>query len=247
MALNNQRINAAAFGASQADIEVGLRAYMLKVYNLMALGVAFTGLITLFMANNPALTQTLAIGPMKWVFFIALMAMGWFSPKIMTMQSTTAAQAFFWVYCALWGIMISPMIMYFMQTPTGVGDIARAFFITAGAFAGLSLYGYSTKRNLGPIATFASMAIIGLMIAGIVNMIFFSPSEGFSLFYSVAAVLLFSAVTAYQVQEIKSFYYSGNGDAVINRFAIFGALQLYGSFIVLFIHILNLIGMMRRE
>ena len=250
MALPNNRLNAAAFGGAQAgtDIDAGLRAYMLKVYNLMALGVAGTGAITLFMALNPQLTYTLAVGPMRWVLFFAVLGMGWFSPKIITMRSTAAAQGFFWVYCALWGVMISPMILAFLNIPGGVMDIARAFFITAGAFAGLSLFGYTTKRNLAPIAAFATMAVIGLVLAMLVNVIFFEPSSSFSLIFSVITVLLFSAITAYEVQQIKSMYLSAGGNqSVIGRYAIFGALQLYGSFIVLFIHILNIIGIMRNE
>lgn len=248
MALNTNSLRSATMSKahSQVNIEAGLRAYMIKVYNLMALGVAGTGLVTFFMASNPELTYTLAVGPMKWVLFFGLLGMGFMSSKLITMRSTVAAQAFYWVYCMLWGIMISPMIMYFLQSPEGVADIARAFFITSGAFAGLSLYGYTTKRNLAPIATFATMAIIGLIIAGFVQMIFFEASSQFSMLFSAGAVLLFSAVTAYQVQEIKSMYSDNIGDERLNRFAIFGALQLYASFIVLFIHILNLLGAMRR-
>ncbi|MFK7866906.1 MAG: Bax inhibitor-1 family protein, partial [Alphaproteobacteria bacterium] len=148
-------------------------------------------------------------------------------------------------YCALWGVMISPMILYFLNSPEGVMDIARAFFITAGTFAGLSIFGYTTKRNLAPIAAFATMAVIGLIIVGLVHMIFFAPSSGFSLIFSVGTVLLFSAITAYEVQQIKSMYMQNLGSHVIERYSIFGALQLYGSFVVLFIHILNIIGIMR--
>ncbi len=250
MALNPQQFGSASFRgtADQAAIDAGLRAYMLKVYNLMAMGVGLTGLVTLVMANSPELTIALAVGPMKWVLFFALIGMGFFSSKIITMRSSTMAHGFYWAYCVLWGIMIAPMILAFLQSPGGVYDIARAFFITAGTFAGVSIYGYVTKRNLGPIAAFASMAIIGLLIAGLVNIIFFEPSSQFGMLFSIGAVLLFAAMTAYETQMIKSMYLqnSGNGQ-MIERFAVFGALQLYGSFVVLFIHILNLIGIMRSE
>ena len=247
MALQNSRLHSAAFGAKASELDAGLRAYMLKVYNLMALGVAGTGVLTMVMAMNPQLTYQLAVGPMRWVLFFMLLGMGWFSPKIMTMRSASTAYIYFAAYCALWGVMISPWILMFLQTPEGIMDIARAFFITAGAFAGLSLYGYSTKKDLGPMAAFAGMAVFGLIIAGLVNMIFFEYSSGFSLFFSVATVGLFAIITAFQVQQIKSMYSQNYGSGVVERYAIFGALQLYGSFVVMFIHILSIIGIMRSE
>jgi FtsH-binding integral membrane protein len=219
---------------------------MLRVYNYMALGVAGTGAITLFMAANEQLMYTLAVGPIKWVLFIALIGMGWMSPKIINMKSTVAAQAFYWVYCALWGVMISPMIYMFLQTPQGVMDIARAFFITSGMFAGASIYGYVTKRDLAPFAKFMMMAIIGIIIASLVN-VFFVQSGGFSLFLSFGIVLLFAGMTAWETQDIKNMYSEHYGKDMISNMAVFGALRLYGNFVVMFIHILSIIGIMRSE
>ncbi|MEQ8602761.1 MAG: Bax inhibitor-1/YccA family protein [Marivibrio sp.] len=249
MALNpNRNYAATAAGArTGAEVDEGLRSYMLRVYNYMALGVAGTGLITLFMAMQPDLMYTLAVGPIKWVLFAAVLGMGFFSGKIVTMKSVVGAQAFYWVYCALWGVMISPLIYAFLQTPGGVLDIARAFFITAGMFAAVSLYGYVTKRDLAPIAKFLFMAIVGLIIAGLVNWIFFEPSSEFSMIFSVVAVLLFAGMTAYETQMIKNMYMEHLGQDAVSKMAIFGALQLYGSFVVMFIHILNIIGIMRSE
>lgn len=231
---------------ARADIDAGLRSYMLRVYNYMALGVAFTGLVTLFMAANPALMQTLALGPAKWVLFIAVLGMGWFSSKIITMRSTVAAHAFYWVYAALWGVMISPMIYAFLNVPGGTMDIARAFFITAGMFAGTSIFGYTTKKDLSAFGRFFVMATIGLLIAMLIN-VFFVESTMFSLITSVAAVLLFAGITAWETQEIKNMYYSAGSSGVVARMAIFGAFILYGSFVVMFIHILNILGIMRSE
>ena len=248
MALNpNRNYAATAAGArTGAEVDEGLRSYMLRVYNYMALGVAGTGLITLFMASQPDLMYTLAVGPVKWVLFIALIGMGFFSGKIITMKSVVAAQAFYWVYCALWGVMISPMIYYFLQSPGGVMDIARAFFITAGMFAGVSILGYTTKRDLSPFAKFFFMAVIGLIIASLVN-VFFVESTGFSLIISVVTVLLFAGITAWETQMIKNMYMEHMGQDAVAKMAVFGALQLYGSFVVMFIHILNIIGIMRGE
>lgn len=230
----------------RADIDAGLRAYMLRVYNYMALGVAFTGVVVLFMASNPNLMMTLAVGPMKWVLFIGVLGMGFMSGKIMTMRSTAAAHAFFWVYAGLWGVMISPMVAYFLQTTAGTMDVARAFFITSGMFAGASMYGYVTKKDLSGIGRFMVMAIIGLFIAGMVN-IFFIQSGGFAMLVSFGMVLLFAGMTAWETQKIKSMFYQAQSDNAVVRMAIFGAFILYGSFVVMFIHILSLLGMMRGE
>ncbi len=246
MALNPNRYAAQTGTASQTEVDAGLRSYMLRVYNYMALGVAFTGVLVLFMASNPQIMVTIAVGPMKWVLFAALIGMGFFSHRIVSMRSTAMAHAFYWVYCALWGAMISPMVAYFLQTETGTMDVARAFFITAGMFAGVSLFGYTTKKNLSGLATFFMMAVIGLVIAMLVNA-FLVQSTGFSLLISVAVVLVFAGITAYETQMIKNMYMENLGDAQITKFALFGALILYGSFVTLFIHILSIIGIMRGE
>ena len=243
--LRNSTVNSQT--SSRADIDAGQRSYMLRVYNYMSLGVAFTGIIVLLMAANPNLMISLATGMAKWVLFAAVIGMGFLSGKIMTMKSTMAAQAFFWIYAALWGVMISPMVAYFLQTTSGTMDVARAFFITAGMFAGSSIFGYVTKKDLSALGRFFVMASIGLLIAMFVN-VFFIKSTGFSMITSVVAVLLFAAMTAWETQKIKSMYYQAAGDAhVIGRMAIFGAFQLYGSFVIMFIHILNIIGIMRSD
>jgi len=229
---------------TRADVDEGLRKYMLSVYNYMAMGVAFTGLITLVMANMPDLMYTVAVGPIKWVLFIALLGMGFMSTKIITMKSTAAAQGFYWVYCALWGVMISPMIYAFLGTPGGILDIARAFFVTAGMFAGMSIVGYTTKKDLSGFGRFAVMAVIGIIIAGLVNAFFVGSSE-FAFIMSLVTVLLFAGITAWETQMIKNMYQEHYGQDAIARFAIFGALQLYGSFVVMFIHILSIFGAMR--
>lgn len=245
MALNPNRYATRAGTADREEIDAGLRSYMLRVYNYMALGVAFTGLIVLFMSSNPAIMVQLAVGPMKWVLFAAVMGMGFFSSKIVTMKSTFAAHAFYWVYCALWGVMISPMVAFFLQTTEGTMDVARAFFITAGMFAGASLFGYTTKKDLSGIGRFLMMAVIGLLIAMVVNI--FIASSMFSLILSAAVVLVFAGLTAYETQQIKNWYMDTLGDTQVGRLALFGALLLYGSFVTMFIHILNLLSILRSE
>ena len=179
----------------------------------------------------------------KWFLFFGILGMGWFSPKILTMQSTVAAQLYFWVYCALWGVMIAPFVASFLNTQQGMMDVARAFFITAGMFAGASLFGYTTKRDLSAFGRFFMMATIGLIIAMLVNY-FFVQSTMFSFGISALVVLVFAGITAWETQGIKEMYYEAPGE-VVTKMAVFGALQLYATFVVMFIHILNLIGIMR--
>ena len=143
MALNPRNrgfAQTAGYAGVDADVDAGLRKYMLSVYNYMALGVAFTGIIAMAVALNPAIMQAVAIGPMKWVLFIGVLGLGFFSGKIMFSGSPAMAQGAFWLYAAMWGALIAPM--FYMYTGE---SIVRVFFITAAAFAGTSLYGYTTK------------------------------------------------------------------------------------------------------
>lgn len=222
-----------------ADIDTGLRSYMLGVYNYMALGVAFTGIIALLVVMSPTLMQALVFSPLKWVLFGGIFLSGFIAPRIMMSGSVTACHAVYWVYAAMWGALMAPMFMMY------TGDsLVRVFFITAAAFAGLSLYGYTTKRDLSPIAAFATMAIIGVLVAIVVNM-FFLQSAGFQLLISIGVVLLFAGLTAYETQMIKQMYHEGDGHEVQTRKSIFGAYMLYGSFVTLFVWLLSIFGVAR--
>ncbi len=240
MALGPERATLTRADARRAEIDVGQRSYMLRVYNYMSLGVAMTGAIALYVASNPAMVQ--AIGSMFWLFFIGIIGLGWFAPRIMASKSVAAAQACFWVYAGLWGALLGPMLWAYAQVDPML--IARAFFITAGAFAGLSLFGYTTKKNLGPMGAFLSMATIGLLIAMLVNY-FFIQSVGFDWFVSIGVVLVFSGLTAYETQMIKNMYAETDAADVTTRKAVFGAFMLYGACITLFVWILHILGLMR--
>lgn len=242
MALNPNQFSATATTASQEEIDAGLRSYMLRVYNYMALGVALTGGICLAVASNQALFNFTAGS--FWLFFIGIMGMGFFSHKIVTMKSVAAGHAFYWVYCALWGLAIAPMVAMFLAQDPAI--VARAFFITTGMFAGMSLVGYTTKKNLSGLSTFFLAAIIGLFIAILVNA-FLVESTLFSLIISCAVVLVFAGLTAYETQMIKNMYAEHYGQDQVAKFALFGALILYGSFVTLFIHILNILAILRGE
>jgi hypothetical protein len=243
--MNDTRRNAGATLArgGALAIDQGLRQYMLGVYNYMALAVAGTGLVSLAVASNPALVTTIAATPLKWVLFAAILGIGFFAPRIIFSGSKTAAHGLFWIYAAAWGAMIAPMLFAFNQAGLAQ-EIYKAFFITAATFGATSLYGYTAKRDLSGMGTFLFMASIGLLIAIVLNALIFK-STIMSLVTSGAVVLVFSAVTAYETQMIKEMYREGSESN--ERASIFGAFALYGSFVTLFVHILNILGIMRND
>ncbi len=239
MALGPDRRYMTQTQADAAQIDEGLRKYMLGVYNYMALGVAFTGIVALFVATQPALLQAIALSPFRWVLFGGILLMGFVAPRIIMTGSMAVAHGSFWVYAALWGALMSPMFLVY------TGDsMVRVFFITAAAFAGTSLYGYTTKRNLAPLGAFFMMATIGILVALLVN-IFILQSELFHLGLSIVVVLVFAGLTAYETQMIKNMYYEGDGNEVATRKSIFGAFMLYGSFVTMFIWLLSIFGVAR--
>lgn len=222
--------------ASRDEIDAGLRSYMLRVYNYMALGVAFTGIVALAVASSPALMQMIAVGPFKWVLFIGILGLGWFAPKVILTGNSVTAQLAFWAYAAMWGGLMAPMFHVYTEA-----SIAKVFFITSGAFAGMSLYGYTTKRDLAPMGRFLSMATIGILIAMLVNM-FLVQSSGFDMILSIVVVLVFAGLTAYETQAIKESYFEDDSTDVQSKKAVFGAFILYGSFVTMFIWMLHLFG-----
>jgi FtsH-binding integral membrane protein len=226
--------------AEAARIDVGLREYMLRVYNYMALGVALTGLVAMLVAANPAVMQAIVGGPFVWVLFIGILGMGFIAPRIMTTKSVGAAQACFWIYAAMWGALIAPYFYLYTQA-----SIARAFFVTAAAFAGMSLFGYTTKRDLTAVGRFLVMATFGILIALLVNI--FLQSSGLHLLMSIIVPVVFAGLTAYETQQIKAWYYEGDAGDVTHKKSIFGAFLLYGSFVTMFIWILQLFGVARSD
>lgn len=211
----------------------GLRTYMLSVYNYMSLGLGLTGGVALLIVSSPTLLN--AIMPMMLLFIIAPIALVFFlSFKINTMKYSTA-QAMFWLYAALNGVAFSMIFLAYTSE-----SIARVFFITAGMFAAMSLYGYTTKRDLTAMGSFLFMGLIGLIIASLVS--FFWPSSMLQFMISVAGVIIFTGLTAYDTQSIKDAYTEGSSAEVAGKRAIFGALKLYLDFINLFLMMLRLMG-----
>jgi len=222
--------------AYSADIDAGLRAYMLRVYNYMAMGVALTGIVAYAVAINPQLMEAIAVGPFKWVLFIGILGLGWFSGRIIFQASSTVAHGAFWLYAAMWGALISPMVYVY----TGE-SVARVFFITAAAFAGTSLYGYTTKKDLSPMGRFLTMATIGILVAVLLNAFLFQ-SGGFHMILSIVVVLVFAGLTAYETQAIKEMYFAQDDADLSSRKAILGAFTLYGSFVTMFVWMLSIFG-----
>ena len=225
-----------------AQVDVGLRSYMVGVYNYMALGVAFTAIVVMAVAANPATLA--AVSSLKWLFFFATLGLGFFAPRLIFSGNTALAHGAYWTYCALWGLMIAPMVGQYLGIDPSM--VYRAFLISAVTFGATSLAGYVTKRDLSGLAAFFMMASIGIIIAMLVN-VFFMQSSLFSLITSVVTVLLFAGIAAYETQMIKEMYVEGDAEGVAKGKSIFGAFALYGSFVTIFVHILNILGIMREE
>ncbi len=251
---NYQTRMATAGSRTDASIDEGLRAYMLKVYNLMALGLVITGLAalgTMMLAttNDPA-TAVATMGngkmltslgvalygsPLKWVVMLAPLGMVFFLSARIQSMSVSGAQTAFWVYAGLMGLSLSSIFLVYTSA-----SIVQTFFITATAFGALSLVGYTTKRDLTAMGTFLTMGVIGLLIAMVVNIFLQSPALQFAI--SAIGVLVFAGLTAYDTQKIKEMYFDGDDVLVSGRKAIMGALTLYLDFINLFSFLLSFLG-----
>jgi FtsH-binding integral membrane protein len=232
--------------AGAGVIDQGLRAYMLRVYNYMAIGLLITGLAawgTFSFAVDQtggaiALTpfgQAIYQGPLRWVVMLAPLAIVFlFSFRIASMSVGTA-QAVFWLFAALMGVSLSSILLVY----TGE-SITRVFFITAATFGALSLYGYTTSKDLSGWGSFLFMGLIGIVIASIVNIFMASSALQFAI--SVIGVLVFAGLTAYDTQKIKEMYYAGDDATLSGQKAIMGALNLYLDFINMFLMLLRLFG-----
>jgi len=252
--LRNYQMRAGAGTRVDTGIDEGLRAYMLKVYNLMALGLAITGLAALGTAmlattNDPAaaaatlgngkmltsLGAALYASPLRWVVMLAPLGMVFFLSARIQSLSVSAAQTMFWVFAALMGLSLSSIFLVYTSA-----SITQTFFITAASFGALSLFGYTTKRDLTGMGSFLIMGVFGLIIAMVVNIFLGSPALQFAI--SALGVLIFAGLTAYDTQKIKEMYFDGDDVLVSGRKAIMGALTLYLDFINLFSFLLSFLG-----
>ena len=223
---------------SQAQVDVGLREYMLKVYNYMATGLGLTGLTAWLVAGNETLVKTIFGTPLYWVVALAPLGFVFYLSARLHKISFSKAQALFWLFAGIMGLSMASIFL--MYTPV---SIARVFFITSGTFAGMSLYGYTTKKDLTGWGSFLFMGLIGIIIAMIVNIFLQSSMLGFII--SCVGVLVFVGLTAYDTQKIKEMYYASDHPEISGKKAIMGALKLYLDFINLFIMLLYLFGQRR--
>ncbi|WP_271894069.1 Bax inhibitor-1/YccA family protein [Candidatus Phyllobacterium onerii] len=224
-----------ARGQSAALFDEGLRQHMLRIYNYMGLGLVLTGVVAFVVASTPALYVPIFSTPLKWVVMLAPLAfVMFFSFKMQTM-SAASAQAMFWAFCAVMGLSLASVFLVFTGT-----SIARTFFIAATMFGATSLYGYTTKRDLSQFSSFLMMGLIGVVVASVVNI--FLGSSMLQFVVSVAGVLVFIGLTAWDTQSIKEQYAESYDSESQQKLAVFGAFSLYLNFINLFQLLLSLTG-----
>jgi len=227
---------AASVGVPRAARDAGLRSYMLSVYNYMASGVLLTGIVAYALAAT-GVAQAIFFGGgiLRWVVLFAplvmVMVMGFKAQRM----STGAMQAFFWAFAAVMGASMSVIPLIYSGT-----SIAQTFFATAAAFLSLSLWGYTTKKDLSGFGTFLIMGVVGLLVVMIANI--FIRSDALSMMISVVGVFLFAGLTAYDTQKIKSMYAYVAGSDMVGKTAIMGALTLYLDFINMFQFLLSILG-----
>lgn len=225
--------------SSSAVIDEGLRSHMLRVYNYMSAGLVITGLVAFFfnqwVVSSPEMIQLIYGSPLQWVIALSPLAFVMVLSFGINKMSFSAAQLTFWGFATVMGLSLSSIFMVY----TGA-SIARVFFITAATFGAMSLYGYTTKRDLSGMGSFLMMGLIGLIIASVVNIFLASSMLEFAI--SAIGVLIFVGLTAYDTQKIKEMYLESDGSEVMGKKALMGALSLYLDFINLFLMLLRLFG-----
>ena len=228
-------LNRTRGAADAAAFDAGLKRHMLSVYNYMASGVLLTGIVAMLVASTPALYQPIFGTPLKWVVMLAPLAFVFlFSFRIEKMSASTA-QTLFWVFSGLMGLSLASVFLVF----TGA-SIAQTFFVTAIMFLSMSLYGYTTGRDLSKMGSFLIRGLIGVVLASLANLFF--QSGALQLVVSIVGVIVFTGLTAWDTQNIKSQYAEHHGHETNSKLAVFGALSLYLNFVNLFQMLLTFIG-----
>jgi FtsH-binding integral membrane protein len=239
--MNNDFAGRPGAGGTQHRLEEGdsgLRRYMLRVYNYMATGLVLTGLIAWFGATS-GFYASIAATPLFWVVLLAPLALVVMLSWRIERMSPAAAQTAFWVYAALVGLSLSGIFLVYTNE-----SIARVFIISAATYGATSLYGYTTRADLSRFGAFLFMGLVGILIAGLVNL--FLASTALQLTVSVIGVLVFTGLTAYDTQRIRQIYVEGEDDGIAGKKAIMGALALYLDFLNIFLLLLRLLGNRRR-
>ena len=231
--------------ADQATFDAGLRAHMIRVYNYMASGLALSGIVAFGLFSSPQLASlffqvapgnhVVGLNMLGWVAILAPLGLLMFTSFRAAQISVRGLQAVYWGVTALMGVSLSLLLFRY----TGA-SVARTFFVTAASFGALSLYGYTTKRDLSPIGSFLVMGMFGLILAMVVNI--FLKSTGLDFAISAIGVLIFAGLTAWDTQNIKEMYSANDDGTVSGRKAVMGALKLYLDFINLFLFMLRFMG-----
>ncbi len=233
---NFQRTSFASTAARTTTYDSSLRDYMVKVYNFMSVALGISGAVAFLVASSPALMQLFFGTPLAWVVMLAPLGFVFFFSYKLNSISAEKAKTYLWIYSALMGLSLSSIFVIYTGT-----SIARVFFITASTFGAMSLYGYTTKKDLSGMGSFLIMGLIGLIIASLVNIFLKSSALEFAL--SVIGVFIFIGLTAYDTQRIKQTYYHFAGNAeMVSKTAVLGALNLYMDFINLFLMMLRFFG-----
>ncbi len=225
---------AVAVGVPRAARDAGLRSYMLKVYNYMASGVLLTGIVAMLFASSGFAAQVMAT-PLRWLIIFSPLAIVFAMSFGMNRMKESTLQILFWSFATLMGLSMSTIFLVF----TGV-SIAQTFFAVTAAFLGLSLWGYTTKKDLSGFGTFLIMGVVGLLVAMVINLFMQSTAMHFAI--SAIGVLLFAGLTAYDTQKIKSMYNYVAGTDMMGKVVIMGALNLYLDFINMFQFLLSFMG-----
>lgn len=232
----NSKTSFVSAASRTSTYDASLRSYMVKVYNLMTLALGLSGFVAYLVANTPALFHLFFQTPLSWVVMLAPIGFVMFFGYKINRISAASAQTYLWVFSALMGISLSSILIAYTGT-----SVARVFFITASCFGAMSLYGYTTKKDLTGMGSFLIMGVIGLLIASLVNIFMQSSAMQFAI--SVIGTLVFIGLTAYDTQRIKQTYYQFAGDReMVGKAAVMGALSLYMDFINLFIMLVQLLG-----
>ena len=238
-------LNKTATTKKTVVMDEGLRAYMLKVYNYMATGVLLTGVVALLTFKMSVVTEggsivalteignAIYLSGLKWIIMLAPLGIVFYMSFGINKMSSSKAQTVFWIFAGLMGLSLSSILLVY----TGL-SVTRVFFITSATFGAMSIYGYTTKRDLTKFGSFLMMGLIGIIIASLVNI--FLKSSMMYFVISILGVLIFVGLTAYDTQKIKNMYVASDSGEVIGKKAIMGALTLYLDFINLFIMLLRL-------
>jgi FtsH-binding integral membrane protein len=227
-------VNAASVSVPRATRDVGLRSYMLSVYNYMASGILLTGIVAMLFANSGYAAQVMAT-PLRWLIILAPLGFVMVMSFGMHRLSTGTLQTLFWSFAVAMGLSMSTIFLVY----TGM-SIAQTFFAVAAGFAGLSRWGSTTKKDLSGMGTFLIMGVVGLFIAMLINL--FLQSTAMHLAISAIGVLIFAGLTAYDTQRIKSMYDQVAGTDMMGKVVIMGALSLYLDFINMFMFLLSFMG-----